>query len=69
MTHDHNPFRTSLLFALIATTVLVLILKLLTGLALAPLAMIAVVVLTIVFALRMRIECMRSIPRHRLEGR
>jgi len=48
---------------------LVLILKLLTGLALAPLAMIAVVVLTIVFALRLRIERMRSIPRHRLEGR
>ncbi|MBA2776756.1 MAG: hypothetical protein H0U31_08510 [Chloroflexia bacterium] len=69
MTHDHNPFRTSLLFALIATTVLVLILKLLTGLALAPLAMIAVVVLTIVFALRLRIERMRSIPRHRLGGR
>jgi len=48
---------------------MVLILKLLTGLALAPLAMIAVVVLAIVFALRLRMERMRGLPHHQIQRR
>lgn len=46
----------SILFALIATTAVVVILKLITGMALAPLAVIAVVILAIAFALKLRIE-------------
>jgi len=56
MIRDQNTMQTSLLFALVATTGVVVLLKLLTGLALAPLAIIAVVVLVIAFALKLRIE-------------
>jgi len=58
MIRDQDPIRTSLLFALIATSAVVVVLKLITGLALAPLAIIAIVVLAIAFSLKLRTERM-----------
>ena len=56
MYRDSEQLRRSLLFALIVTTVTVVVLKVLTGLALAPLAILACGIFVIAFTLRLRIE-------------